>query len=241
MNIQQLHLDKVKVLLAQAGQALPDPQRVGDVAFVQSLLDTLCELSARDAMTGLANRRYFRVELERELDRAARSGESALLLMVDIDHFKRVNDTYGHLAGDAVLCAVATALQDCIRPMDTAARLGGEEFAVVFPNCPPAFAAQVAERIRQYVQALKVSIPAGESIQVTVSCGGAFAPVWLRGAADDWMERADQELYHAKNGGRNQVCIEDYPRSDVSAEEKGLLFGWSQPEGLMIDASGPTN
>ena len=141
-----LNLDLALRLLAQSGRALPDEAQVGHVAWLQSLVDGLCEMSSRDALTGLANRRQFELALAREIDRVARAGEPALVMMVDIDHFKRVNDSHGHPAGDLVLKAVADALQDCIRPMDTLARFGGEEFAMILPNCPPAFGQAVAER-----------------------------------------------------------------------------------------------
>jgi diguanylate cyclase (GGDEF)-like protein len=236
MTIEGLQLDKVQALLKQAGRSMPELNGAGDVQYVQSLLDALCDLSTRDSLTGLANRRYFLAVVDQELDRVARAGESALLLMIDIDHFKRVNDEYGHLAGDAVICAVGEALRNSARSMDTVARIGGEEFGVIVPNCPPSFATQVAERIRQTVLATVVSVH-DQSIRVSISCGGAFAPGWLRTLADNWIDRADRLLYQAKEQGRNRVCMEDFPSSDVSAEEKGMLYGWATPEDLMIDGS----
>jgi diguanylate cyclase (GGDEF)-like protein len=226
-----LRLDGALQLLQQSGHALPDRGADPD-AWLQALIDTLCELSSRDALTGLANRRQLELALAREVDRVARSGEPALVLMIDIDHFKHVNDTHGHPAGDLVLQGVAEALQLCIRPMDTLARFGGEEFAMILPNCPPTFGRAVAERVRAKVQGHPVSIGAGPPVAVSVSIGGAFAPQWVRSSATLWVERADQQLYRAKAEGRNRACLEQPVVSLVSAEEKGLLFGTSKFQDL---------
>jgi diguanylate cyclase len=222
-----LRLDAALHLLRQAGVDLP-ARPAGDLAaWLQRVIDGLCDLSSRDALTGLANRRAFEIALAREVDRVARAGEPAMVLMIDIDHFKRVNDNHGHAIGDDVIRAVARALADCIRPMDTLARFGGEEFAMILPNCPPAFGYNVAERIRLKVQGRRVAIASGQEIGVTVSIGGAFAPQWVRSSAALWVERADRQLFRAKGAGRNQACLEQPPLSTVSAEEKGLLFGTS--------------
>ena len=198
------------------------------MAWLQAVIDGLCELSSRDPLTGLSNRRQFELQLASEIDRVARAGEPALVLMIDIDHFKRVNDAHGHQAGDLVLKAVALGLAECIRPMDTVARFGGEEFAMILPNCAPSFAQAVAERIRTHVSDSAISIGNGDEVGVTVSIGGAFAPQWVRSSALLWVERADQQLYRAKSEGRNRACLEQPTVSLVSAEEKGLLFGTSQ-------------
>ena len=219
-----LRLESALALLAQSGLALP-PGDAQDAAWMQTLIDGLCALSSRDALTGLANRRHFEAVLARELDRVARAGEPALLLMLDIDHFKQVNDSRGHVAGDLVIKAVANALQLCVRPMDTVARVGGEEFAVALPNCPPAFGPMVAERMRDRIEHAVVDVGLGEApISVTVSIGGAFAPQWVRSNLALWMERADKQLYRAKSAGRNRAEFEPAVVSQVSAEEKGLLF-----------------
>jgi diguanylate cyclase len=219
-------------LLQQSGCSLPEGGP-GSPRWLQAVVDGLCELSSRDALTGLANRRTFELELDREIDRVARAGEPALLLMLDIDHFKQVNDRFGHVAGDAVLKAVARALQDSVRPMDTVARVGGEEFAIILPNCAPAFGEAVAERVRRTVEQRPVTVTPGEAIHVTMSLGGAFAPQWVRSSAPLWIERADRQLYRAKAAGRNRACLEQPPLSQVSAEEKGLLFGASQFQELL--------
>jgi diguanylate cyclase (GGDEF)-like protein len=145
--------------------------------------------------------------------------------MLDVDHFKKVNDTHGHPAGDLVLQTVANTLVKCVRPMDTVARFGGEEFVIILPSCQGHYGHQVAERIRESVGDLKVAVSTSTSISVTISIGGAYAPRWVRSTAELWVERADIELYHAKSSGRNRVCIEPQPILSVSAEEKSLLFG----------------
>lgn len=219
-------------LLAQSGHTLPSLEEAGSAAWLQAVIDALCDLSSRDPLTGLANRRHFELALAREIDRVARVGEPALVLMVDIDRFKLVNDTYGHAAGDLVIQFVAQALADCVRPMDTVARFGGEEFAVILPNCPPAFGQAVAERIRRKVESGVIAVGSQQSLSVTISLGGAYAPQWVRSSATLWIERADQHLYRAKAEGRNRACLEQPPVSSVSAEEKGLLFSTSQFQDL---------
>ena len=215
-------------LLQQSGRVLPDRQAVSPVVWMQAVIDALCELSSRDPLTGLSNRRQFELALDSEIDRVARAGEPALMLMIDVDHFKNINDTHGHPAGDQVLRGIAQALHDCIRPMDTLARFGGEEFAMILPNCPPTFGLAVAERVRAKVQSRSFDIAPGQEVQATVSIGGAFAPQWVRSSAPLWIERADRQLYRAKAEGRNRACLEQPTVSLVSAEEKGLLFGTSQ-------------
>lgn len=193
--------------------------------YLQNLIDGLCELSLKDPLTGLANRRHAGAVLEREIDRVARSGEAALLLMVDIDHFKRVNDSHGHLAGDIVIQTVARTLEACVRPMDTVARYGGEEFAIVLPACQFGFGRVAAERIRRAIESTPIRISPTLTLNITVSVGGAFALQWIRSTTTLWIDRADAELYKAKLAGRNRVSIEEQPDSSVSAEEKSLLFG----------------
>jgi diguanylate cyclase (GGDEF)-like protein len=237
MDVQNLRLDAALSLIEQSGRSLdtlPDPAHAEPSQYVQSILDALCTLSSHDALTGLANRRHFAHAMEQELDRVARSGDVALLLMVDIDHFKMVNDQHGHLAGDAVLKQVAQRILGCVRPMDSVSRFGGEEFSIVLPNCSYSYGPVVAERIRKAMESAPFVLPIGQNLFITVSLGGAYAPQWIRSEAAIWIERADRQLYRAKKEGRNRVCMEDTIDTVVSTEEKELLYG-----ALHFDTTGP--
>lgn len=222
--LNDLHLTGARALLGEdAFNALPLPQSHA-TAHLQAVIDGLCDLSSRDPLTGCANRRHFNAALDCELDRVARSGDTALLLMVDVDHFKRINDIYGHQIGDQVLQQIARSMSESIRPMDTLSRYGGEEFAIVLPACQPAYGRAVAERLRQAVESLVIPVPGQAAIRVTISIGGAYALEWVRSTRQLWVQRADQRLYISKSEGRNRITIEDQPDSTVSAEEKSLLF-----------------
>jgi diguanylate cyclase (GGDEF)-like protein len=224
IDLQALQLDDARALLKHDAKNSEQEAGESTTDYLQRIIDGLCELSLKDPLTGLSNRRHFRSVLERSIETVARSGESVLLLLLDIDHFKSVNDTHGHRAGDQVLQAIANCLTRCVRPMDFVARYGGEEFAVILPHCRPIFGRAVAERIRQTVASLSIPVSPLLSVQVTISIGGAFAPEWVRSTADLWIERADLQLYSAKSGGRDQVCLDQPRELSVSAEEKGLLF-----------------
>jgi two-component system cell cycle response regulator len=243
IDLHALRLDDARALLGHAGATnLPEPD-TAPVAHLQSVIDGLCELSLKDPLTGLANRRHFRAVLAREIEIVARSGNSALLLMLDIDHFKNINDSHGHLAGDKVLQAVARCVASCVRPQDTVARYGGEEFAVVLPDSQVSFGEAVAERIRQSLASMSVLVSPVLSLQITMSIGGAFAPVWVRSTADLWIERADTQLYRAKAEGRNRVCMDHQQVISVSAEEKTPLFGpltMGEPAWIVPEATDST-
>ncbi|MBS0291820.1 MAG: GGDEF domain-containing protein [Proteobacteria bacterium] len=245
IRLRDLRLATAHALVARSLGSENALHEQSPAQYLQRLIDGLCELSLKDPLTGLPNRRHVLAVLERELDRVARSGEAALLLMLDIDHFKKVNDTHGHLAGDFVLQSVARTLESCVRPMDTVSRYGGEEFAIVLPSCQFAFGGVVAERVRRAIESTPVHVSPTLTLNVTVSIGGAFALQWIRSTTALWTDRADAELYKAKLAGRNRVSIENQPDSSVSAEEKSLLFGplyaptdWGQ---LPPPLNAPTN
>lgn len=162
-----------------------------------------------DALTGLANRRYFNESLDAEIKRARRTGQMLSLILCDVDFFKNYNDHYGHLAGDYCLKAVGQILRHTFkRVSDLAARYGGEEFAVIFPDTPPGNAGMLAERLRQAMiaQAIPHAFSAAADV-VSLSFGVVEAtPTGERGA--DWyINEADKALYQAKGNGRNQVVV----------------------------------
>jgi diguanylate cyclase (GGDEF)-like protein len=153
-----------------------------------------------DALTGLYNHRYFQERLDREIKMADRNNESLSLILLDLDHLKRINDTHGHRAGDAALCHVACILQTTVRDIDICARYGGEEFVIILPQCEREAAFQVAERVREAI-ALK---PATKVGAVTASIGLATYPTPAR-TKEELIEMADRAMYMAKDAGRNRV------------------------------------
>jgi diguanylate cyclase (GGDEF)-like protein len=164
------------------------------------------ERARTDPLTGMPNRRAFDEVFARLMGETDRYGGTMALVMVDIDHFKKVNDTYGHEAGDAVLIAIGQLLMAERRTTDFVARLGGEELALLLPQTDTAGAAELAERLRAKVEAMKVRTAVGE-VRITASFGIAMYQA-RSGASGRVYERADKALYAAKNGGRNRVELE---------------------------------
>lgn len=157
-----------------------------------------------DPLTGIANRRSFDEELALEWRRAERVGETLSLVLLDIDNFKRVNDTHGHQQGDAVLREVAAVLRAGVRQVDLAARYGGEEFALVLPETTLADAVTVAERLRGAVERIGIELEDGTTLPVTASFGVAEKSDRERG--EDLVAAADESLYEAKRAGKNRVA-----------------------------------
>lgn len=166
----------------------------------------LKELNTIDAVTGIRNRQYFDEVLDQEWRRARRQGYDISMLLLDIDHFKRVNDTYGHLAGDECLAAVAKEVDEMFnRPSDVVARYGGEEFAVVLPYVSPDNAHRLAEQLRKIIEDSAYDAD-GHKLSVTISIGVASIRPDEENAPRDLIGFADQVLYEAKASGRNRVC-----------------------------------
>jgi diguanylate cyclase (GGDEF)-like protein len=169
-------------------------------------LEALRLLATRDQLTGLLNRREFERILAEEKARAGQSGRSFALVLVDIDHFKRVNDQHGHPAGDEVLRQVARRLEAGIRSGDHVARIGGEEFAIVMAEADEAVALEVAERLRQTLAATPVQAGPGLQLPLTLSVGVGVFPHHTD-KSRDIVAAADQALYRAKSAGRNRVVL----------------------------------
>jgi diguanylate cyclase (GGDEF)-like protein len=170
------------------------------------LQETLQHLSVRDPLTGLFNRRYMEESLDRELRRAERQSKPLGIIMLDIDHFKRFNDTLGHDAGDAVLRELGAMLPRQIRSSDIACRYGGEEFTVVLPDADMEATRQRAERIREVAKQMRVRN--GERVLDTVTLSLGIASFPQNGVSREvLLQIADVALYRAKDGGRDRVCV----------------------------------
>ena len=180
---------------------------------IRTLADSLQEQAMTDPLTAVRNRRYLIRRLQEQQSRYERRREVASVIMLDVDHFKQINDRYGHICGDQVLIALARQLEKAMRPTDILARYGGEEFCILLPMTDLDEAKVLAERLRQQVAKLAIACPkVGERIQITISLGIA---TWRSGdSGQDIIRRADEALYRAKQKGRDRVEIESgSPRS----------------------------
>src|SRR5688572_2885156 len=176
-------------------------------ALEESFHEQMYESALRDALTKLFNKRYFLDRLDGELRFARRHGTNVSVLMVDVDHFKAVNDTHGHLAGDAVLANISGVITRAVRNEDVVARFGGEELAIILRQIPPEAALHLAERLRRLVEATVTSgaDTSGRQLRVTVSVGVASYPLDPHDSVQTLVDAADQALYRAKHAGRNRV------------------------------------
>ena len=204
-----------ELVVASIGIALATLWRVEPLAAAFAVLPLLAvyrsleaarlrEQAHVDPKTGLFNARHIEFALEEELARGRRFGRPASVIMADLDLLREVNNTYGHLAGDAVLQGVADVFRSEIRPYDSAGRFGGEEFAVLLPEADSAAALEIAERIRRGVAARRYAVGGDDSVRVTISLGVASFPADAT-TADELLHRADLAVYRAKLQGRNRV------------------------------------
>ena len=168
--------------------------------------DRLQRLVAVDPLTSAYNRRFGLARLREEFSRSRRSGTPLGLLMIDVDHFKSVNDTYGHLVGDRVLASIVRAIRPVLREGDVLMRFGGEEFLVIMPAAAKDDVSRIGERMRRTVE--EIAIPEGDQhIRVTISLGGVSYPDADAPTEDVLIVHADQSMYQAKQEGRNRVVV----------------------------------
>ena len=211
LAVNDLNLHGILFPHAKLTRAFSAGLALESLLFALALADrnrALSALVSLDGLTGIANRRSFDGALARAWDRARRTGTALGVLMIDVDHFKRFNDTHGHQAGDEILRRVAQAVQGAVlRPDDVAARYGGEEFAIVLPLAEGEAARVVGERVRHNVRALAIPYPEAVNGIVTVSVGVASARP-NRGVNEGTIvAAADQALYQAKHEGRDKVVL----------------------------------
>lgn len=192
-------------------------------------------MASTDPLTRIFNRRSFLLWCEKERQRSLASGTPFSLLLLDLDHFKRVNDTFGHPVGDRLLCAVVENVQDGIRGIDVLGRWGGEEFAVLLPRATPEAAFLVAERVRKNIQRLTMPLLASEGHGAkTLSTTASFGTATFSGendSIDAMLQRADAALYGAKRGGRNRTVNAHELPQPQTAEALSPL--WEVPQGAL--------
>ncbi len=195
-----------------------------ELASLRSELETLRALVHTDALTGLFNYRHFTRTLDLEMERSRRSGKPVALLMIDLDHFKRFNDTWGHEAGNMALRHVARLIQNTVRRLDIPCRYGGEEFAIILPDTSLHAACVLAERLRALVAGTPVHWD-GSAIELSCSIGVDVHTAADRDDAGGFVRRADAWLLQAKTQGRNRVCHPaERPPTHVESGERDMLL-----------------
>ncbi|SCK11418.1 diguanylate cyclase [Vogesella sp. LIG4] len=205
-NGQSSYYWSVKVPIVLQGQPKALIGFSTDITELQLLKKELERQALTDMLTGVSNRRHFMQCLEREFGRARRYGKSLAVMILDIDHFKRINDSHGHLAGDRVLSTVASHLQGLMRQHDILSRIGGEEFAIVLPETDAEGACILAGRLCESVRALKIGSEEGRDIGLTVSIGvSALQP--STADSQTMLQMADKALYLSKDAGRDRSCL----------------------------------
>lgn len=201
---------------------------IDQVLSLRAEVAGLSEQIRIDPLTNLYNVRHLRSCLELEMERTRRTGHSTAIIMVDLDHFKKVNDNYGHEVGNKALLSTAEILQTSTRQLDICCRYGGEEFTVILPSTDLLTAVQVAERIREVIEQTPLLVD-GEDIVLTASLGVDIFSYAQSDGVEQFIQRADNFLYQAKKNGRNQVCHGDTglrSNTSVSKEERDLLAGF---------------
>ncbi len=202
-------------------------QILDELVELRESSDELEQLVHTDTLTGLYNYRHFSLVLDQELERTRRTGQPTSMILLDLDHFKQVNDTWGHEAGNQVLRRCAELMKQTLRKIDIPCRYGGEEFAIILPGTHLPLAVSVANRLRENIMAAAVEVDGGV-IEYTASMG---VDTFIMGDVighEEFVKQVDAMLYRAKNEGRNRVCHRSYdhirPDTEVSPDEKRALF-----------------
>lgn len=204
----------------------------------QRTIEEMARQRDTDPLTGLPNRRAFTRHLEAELERTRRGRGDLSLVILDIDHFKSVNDSYGHPCGDEVLLRLASQLQTSVRLYDLAARIGGEEFAIVLPGASALKAQALCERILQRFASTGMDCPGVPPFHVTFSGGIATCSIGVTCPAALLVDRADKALYEAKQAGRNRIHVHREP--GITHPERSTLVESSEKQFLFSGNTGQT-
>ncbi len=203
-----------------------------EVQRLQSECERLRELSHTDALTGLFNRRYLMASLEQEKERTRRTGLPTSLIMIDLDHFKRINDTYGHQAGDEALKWASHVWRQSLRRIDILCRYGGEEFAVILPGTRLNAAVRAAKRLQGAMEKTPVTL-LDRIVPLTASFGVDTYQHTEELTTRAFIKRADQYLLEAKIQGRNQVCCRKPEKTkqsmEITVDERSVLYGGILP------------
>jgi len=222
-GLLRMIIERVPVVLDAQGQVQDLALSLKFFSSTQQHLSELEALASLDSLTGMPNRRHFHQMAGLELDHARLMGRSFSVLGLDIDHFKRINDSHGHAVGDQALVAFAATCRKALREPDMLGRCGGEEFAVALPNTGTAAACLIAERLRQAVEKIEIPLEDGTALRFTVSIGIATL---VPGEDDEELSmagllaQADAALYRSKNEGRNRATVAS--RNDLALDSLGL-------------------
>lgn len=222
----QLEGDKTKTESLELSCPVGEPECaiISELARVREEMASLQTKVRTDELTGLFNYRHFVEGLDLEMERARRSGQSMSLIMLDLDHFKRVNDSWGHEFGNVVLARVSKLLLETVRRVDIACRFGGEELAVILPDTTLRSGVNLANRLCEKIRVLPFEFQ-GEAVQITASFGVDVYKPEEKDSASQFVRRVDSWLLIAKQEGRDRVCHAPFKKaSSVSQDERDLLL-----------------